>query len=429
MINILVLLAAQVAFAGGYKGNGGDVVICPNARPVLLDFFESDQPATKLKSATDSKVYIENFLSQLRPYAPLLAAEMKSQIANFFERVKPIRGIELGDVPDEDLLKPIDPDCVRKQVANRNPLLVPPGKDFVIQQDLFEQMDAENQVGLITHELFYQNSTAQSSREVRALNRALHNGTVTSTEFLLLLAQKAQIARIDYRGMMLDLSKEAAFYRSGRLKSVLSLEDEYQIRGSSTQLVSHQHNFYENGQVSELWFKSELSLPLKTGQWATFQNYGQDPLTFREDGSIKSGRLSTQDIATKYIRIHWYSSVFDKDENLAQGTFANGEVYEKGRANNTGISIYPRSTVEFRDQQRIICFQTYEGNQLQIQNRNYTFAKQSPQCFHQDGFWWEVILAEKAALYDENNLFVEIPANTPIRLTSEKKVIRTNAKK
>ena len=426
---IFVFLAAKMVFAGGYKGNGGDVIICPNSRPVLLDFFESDQPATNLKSTADTKIYIENFLAQLRPFAPLLAMEMKSQISHFFERVKPIRGIELGDVPDEDLLKPIPPNCVRKQVANRNPLLVPPGKDFVIQQDLFEQMDPENQVGLITHELFYQNSTAQSSREVRALNRALHNGTVTSIELLLSLAQKAQIARIDYRGMMLDLSKEAAFYHSGRLKSATGLEDEYQIRGSSTQLENHQHNFYENGQVSELWFKSELSLPLKTGQWATFQNYGQDPLTFREDGSIKSGRLSTQEIATKYIRIHWYSSKFDDGENLIQGNFADGEVYEKGQPNNTGITIYPRSPVEFRDHQQIICFQTHAGNQLQIQKRTYTFAKQKTQCFHQDGYWWEVILAEPADLFDENNVFVQIPANTPIRLNPDKKVIQINAKK
>lgn len=189
MLLILVasLLASSSSFAGSEAGNGGDVVICKaNAnKPIqLLDHYEAtDLQGFQLDLGASNLGYmqkVEFVLKKIERLNPSRANLYRKWASEFLADSNFVNG-QLIPIPD---VGPgvIPAGCDLVQIAIQQTPELPGEKRFLIQKDLWDQLDEAGKAGLVLHELIYREALkkdlpAKNSKLVRYFN-----GVISSTQ-------------------------------------------------------------------------------------------------------------------------------------------------------------------------------------------------------------------------------------------------------
>lgn len=186
--------------AGDIRGNGGDGIACLESDGLvhvqLFDFYEAEamrgirHDLGGAELTTDAKV--ELALGRVERLDPDLAAWLRGEWATFGQSLR-FTTAPLADVPDQGDT-PIATACTLVQVAIQRTPEFPHDTRYLVHQPAWERMDADNQAGLIMHELLYRAGVRhghKDSRRVRYLNslitsQELETWTIESFKTLLI---------------------------------------------------------------------------------------------------------------------------------------------------------------------------------------------------------------------------------------------------
>src|ERR1039458_1378785 len=84
------LIGVPVLAEGGRVGNGGNVIVCPGARPKVLDIYEALDRRQIVYDfgdpSLDPVTKVKNVLQQLVPLAPTLAKQWTAQADDFMTK-------------------------------------------------------------------------------------------------------------------------------------------------------------------------------------------------------------------------------------------------------------------------------------------------------------------------------------------------------
>jgi len=392
VFSLFISVAAWAGGAGGFKGNGGDVVVCSDRPIQVLDLYEANflrtvKPNLGAANLTvDQKVEI--YLAALSRFAPVRAKMLRDGIVRFANQTNFISGVSIEDIPDSDQSFIIPANCKIMQIANRNPLLLPPGKTFAIDQALWDQLDNDNKVVLMFHELIYEESTAKTSKAIRYLNSSIATNEVQTwaqKDFFNAL-QAAGLKWFEWNGFQLDLSQEVNFFRdtANLILAYAVDQSDYLFQGQTIKLKNEMVRFFENGAPQSFSFYGTIPLTINDRQY-NFQMDAEnhDPaqaihvtpnnqidldlgkytnllyihnyLSLYENGAVASGPLSDQN------RPRWTTQQFDLTYGYVEFS-PNGSITlvakVQGNVQVAGMSLpVDYSTpVVFDEQERVIRF-------------------------------------------------------------------------
>lgn len=181
-----VILSAS-AFAGEIVGNGGDVIVCPDKAPVLLDFFEAGAIHGLTRrpdiAGETPEAIAKNALKDLEKINPTRARLYAGRIDRFMNDASFVPNAELADIPDSHPMA-LPTGCKLKQIAIQKPKMLPQDPLYVIDQDLWNQMAPEQKAGLMVHEVVYTDAIKyghSNSRSVRYLTALFHSNRLEKT--------------------------------------------------------------------------------------------------------------------------------------------------------------------------------------------------------------------------------------------------------
>lgn len=185
-------------------GNGGDGVFCQLDSPSkassqapiikkppskvfgeLLDFYEKD---LKLPPSTKSyQLLASEQIQKLSPVAPKLFEKYKKRLAEIISEIEFKKDVELVDVPDSlHTFVPKNKNCQLKQLAIRKSFVLAGEKRFIIDEELWKNLDSYQQAGLILHEIIYEHFLQlgeENSIKVRKFNAYLFSQQFSKEEF------------------------------------------------------------------------------------------------------------------------------------------------------------------------------------------------------------------------------------------------------
>lgn len=299
MTNWILLLVVSglmgaTTWAGDFKGNGGSSVACPGQALQILDFFEMKVPLQLGPPDLNFSAKAQIYLKRVATFSAARAALYLVGFQKFEEEAVFLNGIPIDTIPDTDFVPP--PGCDLVQVINQNPALLPPGKHYLVDLNQWQKLSAEQQLGLIFHELLYRESTAKTSKAVRELNALIASGEILrrSAPQIVGLLKAAELPWAELQGMIFDLNKPFAFDARGVLRSAVPMmHSVFKKTEGTLDLRADAVEFYENGAPQKLRFFGGFKYQV-AGQPVQFENneYDHVYLQFYPDGKVKEGPLT-----------------------------------------------------------------------------------------------------------------------------------------
>lgn len=342
---LILLVYSGLALASGRTvGNGGDVVFCQGKEGQqsfeLLDFYEG-RVLRGLKmdlggSELSVEEKIDKALIRLSRVSPKRAAQYRHQAFTFFSESLFLSDVGLVDVPDSGHIV-LPKNCQILQIANQSEPLYPEDRRYVIDKDIWDQLDSDNKVGLILHEIVYREAIAIG--HINSISTRLLNSNMTSlriesmnvqqyTEFLqdlgfttntvqgidvvlndpqkvnpvfsphgiLLFASVSSAAALDWEGQNLRLRDSVEFYDSGALKKafLLGIQTVSWLQ-QEVSLGPYEMSFFPDGKLRALtvdkpvrWASRWVDLVLRSSlRWSSTGNFFQ--------GQVVKGRVWLRD--------------------------------------------------------------------------------------------------------------------------------------
>lgn len=179
---LTLVMVPLLSYAQDRVGNGGDVLVCPGQKMILLDTYELTTTGQELgfdATTQDPFLKVERKITELSKISKLRGARYLEWLSSFPREAQFRAGIELPDIDDTGLVV-IPRGCKLEQIAVQAksedvPVL---GYRYIINKDLWDQLDPDNQAVLLMHELVYReqltaNPKVLSSLRVRMMTRAL----------------------------------------------------------------------------------------------------------------------------------------------------------------------------------------------------------------------------------------------------------------
>lgn len=171
---IAFLTLLSTAQAGDKKRNGGTLLRCGNSLQVL-DLYESENSYGLEMSHFTGDNYVqvlEKVFSRLDRHNPKRANLYREYLKNFPKEGRFIAGSKFTDIPDLGAGVPYPKDCDIVQAVAQFRQITPQGLRYLINQDLWMQLDPTQQAALALHEFVYReayedNEQIESSRGVR----------------------------------------------------------------------------------------------------------------------------------------------------------------------------------------------------------------------------------------------------------------------
>lgn len=160
---LFVALATAALPAGSSKiiGNGGDVSVCPKRRPKvqLLDFVESRilRDRTIKLWNPPGRTYtqkLEKLIQNIGLRFPDFAEVLRREVRFFEEKNVKVKDIELEDINDS-YHKLRLPGCHVEQIANQSVPIFEDDPWFLINANLWNQLEEFDKAGLVLHEVLY----------------------------------------------------------------------------------------------------------------------------------------------------------------------------------------------------------------------------------------------------------------------------------
>ena len=174
-------------------GNGGDVVVCRDGQNKilsveLLDFYEGRvlNGRHPLPMDGDTDALVEIALQRLGKVNPTRQARYAKWAKSFHEEAAYIPNANLVDIDDSRHIV-LPAGCTISQIAIQRPIREGiEKKRYVINDDLWKELNPLNQAGLILHELIYREAIEgdiSDSKLVRLINSLIFSDTLSSVSF------------------------------------------------------------------------------------------------------------------------------------------------------------------------------------------------------------------------------------------------------
>lgn len=190
----LILITVNFPLLAGDKiGNGGDVIVCPGVKTILLDLYQGSEDwgfnatdrigsrseiiAETLNDFIKTDVFIGTKLYQR-------ALEIEKEItqletdSTYRSKLVKLTQNKLVNISDEGVAE-LPEGCEIVQVAAQVQIPLPREVKFTFQKNVWSQLDPSAQSSLILHEVIYEfliSVEETSSRSTRYFNAALHAG-------------------------------------------------------------------------------------------------------------------------------------------------------------------------------------------------------------------------------------------------------------
>lgn len=405
LVNCLVLFGCTVSF-------GLDRVIglqCPH-RVALLDYFEGETlRAYHYLSipGQNSNETTANYLKQLSVTMPDRAQLYLGQLPGLLQQLK-MSSIPLGEPDTTELIIRPPANCRFVNLA----VTAPTGSTVSVDQKLWSQLSAQDQMGTLIHllmvgEIRASGQELKSSIYLRALNSAL-----LSIEFSKLplanvipVYQAAQVYSLRIQGVLVDLARPLALGAEGLLQTATPLKGgKWSYAGQSVELKSETPvKFHPNGFVKSLRFKGKLVVPYRNNQLpfvtpdhlssAPFEGEQNPVISFYPSGSVEQGFVTDSvNLMTERFRVK-LATEKGRFENVLNShlfffetgevkllTHALGSVFWKGQwirlAKNASVDLFSPQQLK-----ELVIDQTVN---LVVQNRQVGFNGYL--SFYENGF-------------------------------------------
>lgn len=318
IILALVLTWPLMGFSEWRIGNGGDVILCPGKdRPMeLLDYYEGQvhHEQTLVFTYQEKSVdeALEPILLQLARVSPLRAQIYRQRIAQFFSEAKFLKGQSFEDVPDS--LHPTKPHgCELVQAIIQKSDELPGQKRYLVNDDLWQQLDIVTQAGLILHEVVYREAIEdghKNSIPTRFLTSFLSSTLMKNyrpTEFAELL-KKLDFRRTEYKGLWVlnsyqNRKFENVYYPDGRPQRLLVVPYQKMTYDGISLAVSPDDNalptmhFYPDGKIKK--FKcADGCGPFTTGLGTV---WAEGQVEFYPSGSLRNLQGVREEVLTTIL--------------------------------------------------------------------------------------------------------------------------------
>jgi hypothetical protein len=210
---LLVMFAVQKLQAGDKILNGGNVIVCGNSIE-LLDYYEARLSGKQLQFDSGLNTYSEK-LNQLfdrwKNVAPKRMALYSEWLTGFESEAGIYSGIKIPDILDTGSIA-IPSGCVMTPVAfqRRDEDIFPGEKRYVINKDLWDQMNQDQKAGLVLHELIYREAIKNAhstSLPTRYFNSFLATEVKPDAEKYFSVAYKMPLAWAEYSGMNVKIGR------------------------------------------------------------------------------------------------------------------------------------------------------------------------------------------------------------------------------
>lgn len=204
LLALLTLLISQSVWSGGVNSGGGYVVACTEegkTKYEFLDFYEAKEmikgfEIKELPSGTDEFEVAKAVIDRIKNFNPQFAKEWKETVEKFKNGdTKFVRNSLISDINDaETIIIPNGP-CRKQQAAVQ--LKTPANNQYrlYIDQNIWQNMDMLNKVGLIVHEAIYKMAMVQGhvkSNLFRPINALLFSKgleTLTNAQLAILFKE------------------------------------------------------------------------------------------------------------------------------------------------------------------------------------------------------------------------------------------------
>lgn len=193
LLFFLPLTFSLLATAGDKVGNGGDVIVCPDNKTILLDIYQGSEdwgfsalPRKGMRSEiiTDT---LKSF-SRVDPYIfrKILkrALELDKELflleqnTGYRSSILKLTKNELVNISDEGVAE-LPTHCKIVQAATQIQRPFPGEVKFTFQESIWLNLETDVQASLILHEVIYEHMIGTgefSSRSTRYFTAALHSG-------------------------------------------------------------------------------------------------------------------------------------------------------------------------------------------------------------------------------------------------------------
>jgi hypothetical protein len=305
-----------VAKAGNENGNGGDAVVCRNAKQEiisaeLLDYYEARvMRGITIELNTSGYGYkILMALDRIKNLAPLRYARYRELADKFSSEAKWIPGIALVDIPDSQETF-IPRGCAVEQVAVQARPRFPEDSYYTISKDIWDKMDDTSKAGLILHEIIYREALAQTQPHTNSIYVRYFNSYISSKKLAGLnvgqyfgVLQQAQLRGAEkIQGVIVpaeDIPSPRDFNSAGFATALRGKSLEF--RGQTLELSEYSVGFYPSGALRG--FTPKIGLKLNVGK-LDLDFLPQHSLLFYEDGTLMNGSVNEFDVETASYRVH-----------------------------------------------------------------------------------------------------------------------------
>ncbi len=230
LISIFTFCMNHVLAEEGFVANGGDIILCASNNPFktrLLDYHERQVlfPETKYDFGENSlsvNEKVHRIIDRVGRFDLNRAATYRKYFSSFFDEVI-FTEDDLEDVPDSNHVS-IPSGCGIKQIVIQfSDGFNVPGKRYLIDLKLWNQIDDNTKAGLILHELIYRGAIEtghKNSIATRAFNAyivsVLYNHITEETYYKFLIEYNlSEVER--YPGLIIDRSEKIWYSDEGRI--------------------------------------------------------------------------------------------------------------------------------------------------------------------------------------------------------------------
>lgn len=192
-IFFVMLTASFSLIAGDKVGNGGDVIVCPDQKTVILDLYQGkvDWDFEMVERTGSRAEIIHETMKEFSDVDPFIAdkilrraMEINNELGIKGSKLVKLTKNALVNISDEGVAE-LPVGCKIVQAATQIQTPFPGEVKFTFQKDLWDSLEADVQASLILHEVIYEHMISvgeTASRSTRYLNAALHSGHINSVK-------------------------------------------------------------------------------------------------------------------------------------------------------------------------------------------------------------------------------------------------------
>ena len=177
------LLAPCLVWAGPRVGNGGKVLLCKDKPTEVYDYFEArDKRGFKLQVGSASQTADQNLqilLDRVAEVNPSRARLYRSWYSDFWKETNLKSGIKIIDVPDVGVGE-VPNGCEVAQVAAQMEPVFAGDTRYLINKDIWDQMDTVQRAALVMHELILREAKLPENAHEDSYRTRYFNGLLAA---------------------------------------------------------------------------------------------------------------------------------------------------------------------------------------------------------------------------------------------------------